>query len=82
MHSILQPAFNLTAWKICSVKQALAVDSSVKVKVFKWAWLRWRQFGTFVTTSLSLLSFDSFGFVAISSVLDKESFDLKVLANQ
>ena len=25
---------------------------------------------------------DSFGFVAISSVLDKESFDLKVLANQ
>ena len=37
-------------------------------------------FGAFVTTSLSLLSFDSFWFVRISSVLDKESSDLKVLA--
>ena len=33
-------------------------------------------------TSLSLFSFDSFGFIVYSLVLDKESLDLKVLAKK
>ena len=47
-NQLLQPAFNLAASTICSVQQTLAVDSYAKVKVVRWAWVRGRQFGTFV----------------------------------
>ena len=68
----------------CSVKQALVVDSWVKEKVDKWAWLTGRpDLGwdeDFSRKSLSLSSLCSSSFLCFSSVLDKEPFGLKVLA--
>ena len=43
-----QSTFNLATRTFCSVRQALGVDSWVKGKVDKWAWLRGRQFGRFL----------------------------------
>ena len=54
-NQLLQPAFNLAARTICSVKQTLAVNSYVKVKVVRWAWVRGRQFGTFVDFTFTFL---------------------------
>ena len=65
------------------MKQALAVDSWVKGKVDKWAWLRGRQLGRFllcfnvITFAFHVASFTFY--CEMSSVLDKGSLDLKVL---
>ena len=75
----VQKDHSCSAGKICAIERRWwKYIESERESDQREAWLTGRRFETFVTTSL--LSFDSFRFVCFSSVLDKESLDLKVLA--
>ena len=80
---VFLPAFSLATRTSFSVKKALVVDSWWKEKVFKWSWVTGRQFGDFLyIVQCHHFHFSLMLFYLLSwdcSVLDKGSFDLKVL---